>query len=168
MVLAQRLGQSGGLPAVGVVASWRAPIPAPRHSGLADPQDLSSHLLDEAALAWSAWRRRHQHHARACHYRHQQAQLTRSRSTAGVLASWLAHRVVTRYIGWLPGRGLSDVDGYGSPCGHRLCAHRLDETARDSHGHRLDLRGRDEPVPRATGGVWRSGVQKVGLTVRPW
>ena len=27
-------------------------------------------------LAWSHWRRRHQHHARECHYRRQQAQLT--------------------------------------------------------------------------------------------
>ena len=27
-------------------------------------------------LAWSQWRRRHQHHARSCHYRRQEAQLT--------------------------------------------------------------------------------------------
>jgi SRSO17 transposase len=27
-------------------------------------------------FAWSYWRRRHQHHARACHYRRQEAQLT--------------------------------------------------------------------------------------------
>jgi hypothetical protein len=27
-------------------------------------------------LAWSYWRRRHQHHARTCHYRRQEAQLT--------------------------------------------------------------------------------------------
>jgi SRSO17 transposase len=27
-------------------------------------------------IAWSYWRRRHQHHARACHYRRQEAQLT--------------------------------------------------------------------------------------------
>jgi SRSO17 transposase len=27
-------------------------------------------------LDWSRWRRHHQHHARACHYRHQEAQLT--------------------------------------------------------------------------------------------
>ena len=27
----------------------------------------------EQALAWSAWRRRHQHRARACHYRRRRA-----------------------------------------------------------------------------------------------
>lgn len=45
-------------------------------------QHLFTKLITEPArrltdpLDWSRWRRRHQHHARACHYRRQQAQLT--------------------------------------------------------------------------------------------
>jgi SRSO17 transposase len=44
-------------------------------------QHLFTKLIAEPArrltdpLAWSHWRRRHQHHARACHYRRQKAQL---------------------------------------------------------------------------------------------
>jgi hypothetical protein len=40
------------------------------------PPSSSSPPVSSPAHAWSLWRRRHQHRARASHYRRQQAQLT--------------------------------------------------------------------------------------------
>ena len=68
-----------------IAATERAQHPPP-HGLIAltcnEIQHLLTKLITEPTrrltdpLDWSHWRRRHQHHARACHYRRQKAQLT--------------------------------------------------------------------------------------------